>query len=179
MHVGGFWMGFGWFLDGLKQILMDFECMFGYFLDGFEMVQDRFRLMDVLDGFWRGLGWISMHFGWISAGFWIDFDGFWMDFGSSLIGSGWFWMDFCFQQIYQGFAFYLPPRIQDAHVHPMSLAVYLHHIYQAHLLSISPPYPGGFWMFWDGFWVDLMDIGWNFAYVVDFGWFLDGSGMVF
>ena len=92
MHVGGFWMGFGWFLDGLKQILMDFECMFGYFLDGFEMVQDRFRLMDVFDRFWGGLGWISMHFGWISAGFWIDFAGFWMDFGSScqvLAGFGW------------------------------------------------------------------------------------------
>ena len=27
--------------------------------------------------------------------------------------------------------------------------------------------------------MDLMDIGWSFACLVDFGWVLDGSGMVF
>ena len=67
-------------------------------------------------------------------------------------GSRWSWMDLCWvlaphrlrcvralsspgiycQHSYQGLVFYLFPCMQDAPVHPLSLAVYFPHIDQAH-----------------------------------------------
>ena len=33
-------------------------------------------------------------------------------------------------------------------------------------------------MVWDRFWMDLMDIGWIYACLIDFEWILDGLGKI-
>ena len=119
--------------------------------DGCSMLFGWFRLDFgwMFDWFWMVFGWFRIDIGWISHGFWIDF---FVDFGWI---SHRFWMDFCVDfgsvcilspqpyipSISTRSAFISPPYL-GSHVHPMSWAVYLQHIYQAHLPSLSPPYLG-------------------------------------